>query len=85
MTERPSPEAVEHAIEVVNLVAPGPRAGGPDCTLESLALDPLHRVEIALEIEDRWQVELSDDEAAEWTTIGCIARTIDAASRKAAA
>lgn len=81
---QPNPEALELAIELVNLFARGARAAGPHCTLESLAFDAISRTEVALEIEDRWGAFVPEAEQQEWTDLADVARTIELAQRRAA-
>lgn len=80
-----NPEATELAIEVVNLFARGARAGSAACTLESLAFDGLSRAEVALEIEDRWGVQITEAEEHCWADIADVAQTIARVQRSAAA
>lgn len=80
-----TPESIEHAIELVNYVAEIARAGGPECTLESLGFDNLDRIILSLEIEERWSVEILHEELTEWTTVADIAATIDRVQRSIAA
>lgn len=85
MIGQPNPEAVELALEVVNLFARGARAGSAQCTLESLAFDGLSRAETALEIEDRWGAPVPEAEQHEWHDVADVAATIDRAMRSKAA
>lgn len=74
----PSPEVVELAIELVNYVAgpTGPRAAAAEVTLESVCVDQLGRIEIALEIETRFDQVIADREVHEWCTVADVATSL---------
>lgn len=74
----PAPETVELALELVNYVAgpTGPRSAAAEVTLESVCVDQLGRIEIALEIETRFGDVISDGEVHEWCTVADVAASL---------
>lgn len=78
MTPPRSPEALELAIEVVNLIASitRPRVSSGETTLSSIGFDDLDRLCIAEEITERWHQEVTEREMRDWYTVADIAETI---------
>lgn len=74
----PPPEAIELAIELINSVAGVAHtlAASSSTTLEAICVDQLGRIEIALEIETRFDHVIPDGEVHEWKCIGDIASSI---------
>jgi len=73
-----SPQAIELALELVNSVTgPGqPRARSADTVLESVCVDHLARVQIALEIEQRHSCVITDTEVGSWYDVRDLAQTL---------
>lgn len=73
-----SSKAFELAIELVNYVAdPGrPRAASAETTLESVCIDQLGRIDLALEVEIRFGHAIPDGEVHTWRTIADVARSL---------
>ena len=74
----PSPEAVELAIELVTYVARHgrPSAVSAEAMLNTIGVDQLGRIEIALEVETRFDHIIPDGEVHEWRCVGDIAASV---------
>jgi len=48
-----------------------------DTNLESLRMDSFDRVELLMDLEDEFMIEISDDVAEEWVTVKDIVKTVE--------
>jgi acyl carrier protein len=52
-------------------------AATPETTLESLGIDSLDRIELVMKIEERFEIEISHEEAKACATVGDILKLVD--------
>lgn len=61
------------------------RIMGTDRLTEDLGLDSLDRVELAMDVEETFDIAINDDDSEGWTTVGSIVAYVTQHTRSEAA
>ena len=54
----------------------------PTATFDDLSLDSLDCIEIVMDVEDKFGIEINDEEMSTWTTFGDVMATVEEKVKK---